>query len=156
VLGVSDGDLVLALALVAVVVSALWLLHGRLLAVGFDRSSARGLGVSPGVVDATLLVLVAVALLVAVQGLGNLLVIAVLIAPAATARMLTHRMRTMLVASAAIAIVAAIAGLYLSYYAKTAAGASIAGVLVAAFLLATVSAGMRRTGRGARLRARRP
>jgi ABC-type Mn2+/Zn2+ transport system permease subunit len=136
VLGVSDADLLFAALLVVAVVAALAILHGRLLAVGFDRMSARGLGVAPAAVDAALLVLVALAVLVAVQGLGNLLVVAVLIAPAATARLLTHRMGAMLVAAAAIAIVAAIAGLYLSYYAGTAAGASIAGMLVAAYLVA--------------------
>jgi ABC-type Mn2+/Zn2+ transport system permease subunit len=136
VLGVSDADLLFAALLVVAVVAALAILHGRLLVVGFDRTSARGLGVAPAAVDAALLVLVALAVLVAVQGLGNLLVVAVLIAPAATARLLTHRMGAMLVAAAAIAIVAAIAGLYLSYYAGTAAGASIAGMLVAAYLVA--------------------
>ena len=136
VLGVSNADLLFAALLVVAVVAALAILHGRLLVVGFDRTSARGLGVAPAAVDAALLVLVALAVLVAVQGLGNLLVIAVLIAPAATARLQTHRMGAMLVAAAAIAIVAAIAGLYLSYYAGTAAGASIAGMLVAAYLVA--------------------
>jgi ABC-type Mn2+/Zn2+ transport system permease subunit len=136
VLGVSDADLLFAALLVVVVVAALAILHGRLLVVGFDRTSARGLGVAPAAVDAALLVLVALAVLVAVQGLGNLLVVAVLIAPAATARLLTHRMGAMLVAAAAIAIVAAVGGLYLSYYAGTAAGASIAGMLVAAYLVA--------------------
>jgi ABC-type Mn2+/Zn2+ transport system permease subunit len=136
VLGVSDADLLFAALLVGAVVAALAILHGRLLVVGFDRTSARGLGVAPAAVDAALLVLVALAVLAAVQGLGNLLVVAVLIAPAATARLLTHRMGAMLVAAAAIAIVAAIAGLYLSYYAGTAAGASIAGMLVAAYLVA--------------------
>jgi len=136
VLGVSNADLLFAALLVVAVVAALAILHGRLLVVGFDRTSARGLGVAPAAVDAALLVLVALAVLVAVQGLGNLLVVAVLIAPAATARLLTHRMGAMLVAAAAIAIVAAIAGLYLSYYAGTAAGASIAGMLVAAYLVA--------------------
>jgi len=135
VLGVSDSDLLFAALLVAVVVGALALLHGRLLVVGFDRTSARGLGVAPALVDAALLVLLALAVLVAVQGLGNLLV-AVLIAPAATARLLTRRMGTMLVVAAAVAIVAAMGGLYLSYYAETAAGASIAGVLVATYLVA--------------------
>jgi ABC-type Mn2+/Zn2+ transport system permease subunit len=136
VLGVSDADLLFAALLVVAVVAALAILHGRLLVVGFDRTSARGLGVAPAAVDAALLVLVALAVLVAVQGLGNLLVVAVLIAPAATARLLTHRMGAMLVAAATIAIVATIAGLYLSYYAGTAAGASIAGMLVAAYLVA--------------------
>ena len=60
---------------------ALRLLHGRLLAAGFDRGSARSLGVSRALADAALLVLVAAAIVVAVQGLGNLLaVVAVLIA----------------------------------------------------------------------------
>ena len=142
VLGVSDSDLLFAALLVAVVVGALALLHGRLLVVGFDRTSARGLGVAPALVDAALLVLLALAVLVAVQGLGNLLVVAVLIAPAATARLLTRRMGRMLVLAAAVAIVAAMGGLYLSYYAGTAAGASIAGVLVATYLVAAAARGL--------------
>jgi ABC-type Mn2+/Zn2+ transport system permease subunit len=136
VLGVSDTDLALAAALAAVVLVALRLLHGRLLAVGFDRLSAPGLGVRPLVVDVALLVLVALALLVAVQGLGNLLVVAVLVAPASAARLVARRMGAMMVSSAAIAVLAGVCGLYLSYYAGTAAGASIAAMLVGAYLVA--------------------
>jgi ABC-type Mn2+/Zn2+ transport system permease subunit len=136
VLGVGDGDLVLAGALALVLAASLRWLHGPLLAVGFDRASARGLGASPFVVDAALLVLLALALLVAVQALGNLLVVAVLIGPAATARLLARRMPSMMALSVAIAVVGGAAGLYLSYYAGTAAGASIAAVLVGCFVLA--------------------
>ncbi|TML98520.1 MAG: metal ABC transporter permease [Actinobacteria bacterium] len=136
VLGVSDADLALAGGLAALLFAALALLHGRLLAVGFDRGTARALGVSPLAVDAALLVLLALAIVVAVQGLGNLLVVAVLIGPAATARLVAQRMRSMMAVSAAVAVVAGSAGLYLSYYAGTAAGASIAAVLVAMFLVA--------------------
>jgi ABC-type Mn2+/Zn2+ transport system permease subunit len=135
VLGVSDADLALAAALALVIVVALRVLHGRLLAVGFDRTAARALGVAPGPVDAALGVLLAAAILVAVQGLGNLLVVAVLIAPASAARLLTRRMAPMLGMSAALAVVGGAAGLYLSYYAGTAAGASIAAMLVAAYAL---------------------
>ena len=145
VLGVSDLDLALAAALALVVLAALWLLHGRLLIVGLDRLSARALGVSALQMDVALLVLIAVALVVAVQGLGNLLVVAVLIAPAATARSLTRRMSSMMVLSVVIAIAAGIGGLYLSFYAATAAGASIAAILVAAYaVLAPVAALLRR------------
>lgn len=136
VLGVSDGDLWLAAGLVVVVLGALWLLHDRLLVVGFDRAGAGALGVRVLGVDVALLVLLAAALLVAVQGLGNLLVVAVLMAPASAARLVARRMGTMIAASAAIAVVAGAAGLYLSYHAGTAAGASIAGALVLAYLLA--------------------
>jgi ABC-type Mn2+/Zn2+ transport system permease subunit len=136
ILGVSDLDLLLAGALAVAVVIALSLLHGRLLLVGFDRLNASALGVRPAVVDVALLLLVAGALLVAVQGLGNLLVVAVLVGPAACARLVTRRMSTMMLVAAAVAVLAGAGGLYLSYYASTAAGASIAAVIVATYAVA--------------------
>lgn len=139
VLGVSDTDLGLAAGLAVALLAALGVLHPRLLVVGFDRTSAAALGVRPVVVDVALLVLLAAALLVAVQGLGNLLVVAVLIAPASAARLLTRRMGTMLALSAALAVVAGLAGMYLSYHAGTAAGASIALALVASYGVAALA-----------------
>ncbi len=136
VLGVSDTDLALAGGLAVAVLVALALLHGRLLLVGFDRLNAAALGVRPGVVDLALLLLVAAALLVAVQGLGNLLVVAVLVGPAACARAVTQRMATMMAVAAGVAVAAGCGGLYLSYYAETAAGASIAAVIVGAYAVA--------------------
>lgn len=152
VLGVSTRDLVLAAALAVVVVVALALLHGRLLAVGFDRDGARRAGVSAATVNVAVVVLLALAILVAVQGLGNLLVVAVLIAPAATARLLTRRMIPMMAVAVGIAVAAGIAGLYLSYYADVAAGASIALVTVAAYLLAAAVAAVRQ-GTSPRMRS---
>ncbi|MCW3012819.1 MAG: metal transporter permease [Solirubrobacterales bacterium] len=139
VLGVSDTDLALAGGLVVVLLGALAVLHPRLLAVGFDRGSARGLGVRAGVVDAALLLLLAGALLVAVQCLGNLLVVAVLVAPASAARLLTRRMAPMLALAGALAVLAGVAGMYLSYHAGTAAGASIALALVASYGVAALA-----------------
>jgi ABC-type Mn2+/Zn2+ transport system permease subunit len=142
VLGVSNTDLGLAAGLAVLVLAALALLHSRLLAVGFDRLGASGLGVRPLVVDLALLVLVALALLVAVQGLGNLLVVAVFVAPASAARLVARRMGPMMAVSGVIAVLAGVSGLYLSYYAGTAAGASIAAMLVAAYLAAGVGRGV--------------
>jgi len=135
ILGPSDGDLAAAAALAAVVAVALLLLHGRLLAAGFDRGSARALGASPASTEAALLVLLALAIVVAVQGLGNLLVVAVFVGPAAVARQLSARIGPMIGIAVATAVIAGIAGLYLSYYAGTAAGASVALAILAAYLL---------------------
>jgi ABC-type Mn2+/Zn2+ transport system permease subunit len=154
VLGVSDSDLALAGGLALIVLVALALLHGRLLLVGFDRINAPALGVNATTIDVALLLLVAGALLVAVQGLGNLLVVAVLVGPAAVARVVARRMSTMMAVAAVTAVVAGAAGLYLSYYANTAAGASIAGMIVVAYLVALI--GSPSTRRAARRRARRP
>jgi ABC-type Mn2+/Zn2+ transport system permease subunit len=135
ILGVSDLDLLLAAGLVAVTLVALRLLHRQLLVVGFDRTSARSVGGSPRLADVSLLVLVALATLVAVQGLGNLLVVAILVGPAATARMLARRMVSMMALAVLLALVAGVGGLYLSYYAGIAGGASIAGFTVALYLV---------------------
>lgn len=151
VLGVSDTDLVLATLLAIGSLAALGLLHGRLLLVGFDRAAAPGLGIRPTVVDAALLVLLATVLLVAVQGLGNLLVVSVLIAPATAARAFADRMGPMIASSAGIAVLGGVLGLYVSYHADLAAGASISGSLIALALLATGARWMQ-----ARLRRARP
>ena len=143
VLGLTDGDLMLAGMLVAVTAIGLWLMHGRLMAVGFDRAGAGALGVQAWPVDLALLMLVAAAIVVAVQGLGNLLVVALLVAPAAAARLVARRAAPMMAASAAIAVVAGGAGLYLSYHAGTAAGASVAGMLVLAYVAAAAGSAIR-------------
>jgi ABC-type Mn2+/Zn2+ transport system permease subunit len=146
ILGVTTGDLIAAGVLAVVVPAVLWLLHARLLAVGFDRSSARSLGVRTAWIDTVVMLLIAVAIMVAIQGLGNLLVVALLVAPAATARLVTRRAAPMIGVAIGVAIVSGVAGLYLSYYAGTAAGASIAGLLVGAYLVAGAAAGIRALG----------
>ncbi|MGN6254976.1 MAG: metal ABC transporter permease [Solirubrobacterales bacterium] len=140
ILGPSNGDLWSAAALAAVVAVALSLLHGRLLAGGFDRGAARSLGAAPAGTEAALLVLLALAIVVAVQGLGNLLVVAVFVGPAATARQLSERIGPMIGIAVAAAVLAGLAGIYLSYYAGTAGGASVALAIVALYLLSLPAA----------------
>ena len=137
-LGVTGGDLVLTAIVAAASLGALAAVHRMLLVVGFDRVNATAFGARPPFADAALLVLVAATLLVGVQALGNLLVLAVVVGPAATARLLARRMAPMMALAAGIAVAGTVAGLYLSYFANTAAGASVAAALVACFLLAFV------------------
>jgi ABC-type Mn2+/Zn2+ transport system permease subunit len=143
VLAVSDLDLLLGAILTALALAALYALHGQLLLVGFDRTNARALGGRPLLADAALLLLLAAAILVSIQGLGNLLVIAVLVAPAATARLLARRIVSTMAAGVAVAVAGGVGGLYLSYYAGTAAGASIAASVVTLYLVALGAAAAR-------------
>jgi ABC-type Mn2+/Zn2+ transport system permease subunit len=136
VFGVTAADVGTAAAFAAVALLALRLLHGPLLVAGFDRAAAPGLGVSPALAEAALLVLLAAGIAIAVQGLGNLLVVAVFVGPAAAARRLSERMLPTMLLAAALAALAGVAGLYLSYYAGTAGGASVALAIVAVYLLA--------------------
>ena len=136
ILAPSDSDLVIAAILAAAVILSLIAIHWRLLAVAFDRTTARSLGTSPTAADIAVLILLAAAVLVAAQGLGTLLAVAALVGPAATARIFAHRLGSMMLAATLLGMGAGVAGLYLSYYAGVAAGAAIAGCIVAAYLLA--------------------
>jgi ABC-type Mn2+/Zn2+ transport system permease subunit len=131
VLGVSDVELWVTGALVAVVALALRAAHGLLLTVGFDRPNALAFGASPRRADALLLLLVGAFTIVAVQALGALLLFAMLVGPAATAALVVHRLPAMMALAVAIAGLSALGGLYLSHYADTAAGGSIAAIVVA-------------------------
>lgn len=136
ILAPSDSDLILSAALALIVVIALGAFHWRLLAVAFDRSTSAALGASPTVADVGVLALLAAAALVTVQGLGTLLAVAMLVGPAAIARTFTRRLATMMLASTLLGAGAGIAGIYISFHAGLAAGASIAGCIVVAYLAA--------------------
>jgi len=150
-LGVSRSDLVAAGVLAAASLVALAALHRPLLALGFDRANASALRVRPIAVDLALLALVAAAVVVGVQGLGNLLVLASLIGPAASARVVSKRLVPMMAVAVGMAVVCALVGLYVSYYASVAAGASVAGTTVLAYVavLALSGPGGRRRHRDA-------
>ena len=167
-LAVGAGDIALAALYAAVVLVILFVLHEGLLVSGFDRLNARALGRSPAPLDLVLALLLAGATLVAVQALGNLLVVAMLIGPAAGARLLTRRIGPMMLTAVAIAWVASLVGLYASYHAELAAGAAVTCALVLAFVVALLTRRLRdflasdsrRRGRGEqsrglRLRSRR-
>jgi ABC-type Mn2+/Zn2+ transport system permease subunit len=143
-LGLSSGDLVGTVILAAGVLVALRVLHERLLVLGFDRTGARSLGVRPAIADAALLILLAASVLVSVQAVGTLLTPAVLVGPAAAARFLARRMPGMMVAATALALAGGVGGIYLSFYAGTAAGASFASMLVAEYAVVRVGFGRRR------------
>ena len=96
---------------------------------------------SPAAVDLVLLLLVGAVTVVAVQALGSLLVLAMLVGPAATAGLVSRRLVPMMSLAALLAMLGGAAGLYLSYYADTAGGASIAAVVVAVHIAAV--AGLR-------------
>jgi ABC-type Mn2+/Zn2+ transport system permease subunit len=136
ILAPSDSDLILSGALALAVLIALRVLHWPLLVVAFDRSTSSSLGARPAFADAAVLVLLAAAALVAVQGLGTLLAVAMLVGPAATARTFTRRIPTMMLASTLLGFGSGVAGIYISFHAGLAAGASIAGCIVVAYLVA--------------------
>jgi len=137
-LGVTSGDLVEAGVLAGAVALALALCHRRLALSAFDRVAAPSLGARPGLWELVLLVLLAVSTVAAVRGLGNLLVVALILAPGAAALNLAGRLTRALGLSVVIAGVAGVLGLIASYHLEVAAGASVALAAVVLFLVSLV------------------
>lgn len=137
-LGVSDGDLAASAVLAIAGGAALFALHRPLTAVAFDSTGASSAGLAPARVRLALLLLLAGTLAVAVQGLGSLLVLAVLVAPSVAVRGRARSPRAAMLAGAAVAAVAGVAGIYASHHLGTAAGASVALALCLAAALGSV------------------
>ncbi len=134
--GVPDRDLLVIAVTGIGVLAVLLLLHHQLVAVTLDRETARTLGLRVFAYDLVLYVLVTLAVVISVQTIGNVLVLALLVAPAATARLLTDRLGVMMALSPVVGVVSAVIGLYVSWSWDFPVGGTIVLVLAFCFLLA--------------------
>jgi len=134
-IGVTRGDLVVAVVAVVVALSATVLLYRPFLVLAFSRSKAEAFGLRPGLAHLAMLVLVAVVVISAFRTVGTLLVVAFLVAPPATAALVTRSVPVMMAASVLIGSLTVVVGLTVSYHAATAASATIAGLTVIAFFV---------------------
>lgn len=152
ILGVSPGDVaVLAGAAgTAVAVSVAW--YRPFLALSFNEAKAEVLGLHPRVAHGIMLGLVTMAVVASFRTVGSNLVFGLLIAPPATASLVTRRVPTMMLAATGFGAVAVVAGLVLSYHLDTAGAATMALVAVALFFAVV---GVRDAGTLFRRRLRR-
>ncbi|MGE2736256.1 metal ABC transporter permease [Mycolicibacterium vaccae] len=122
VLGVSRADVIQVVVLGALVLGVLVVKRRDFTLYAFDPTHAHAIGLNPRLLGAALLGLLALTAVVALQAVGVVLVVALLITPGATAYLLTDRFGHMLLIAPAMASVCAVAGLYSSYYLDTASG----------------------------------
>ena len=134
--GIPDRDLYVVGGTTIAVLLAVFLLHKEFVAVTLDREMARALGLRVFWLDLMLYVLVTLAVVMAVQTIGNILVLALLVTPAATARLLTDRLAVMMALAPAIGAGCALIGLYLSWSWDLPVGGTVVLTLTGAFLLA--------------------
>ena len=138
--GIPASDVPVVLAGALFVMLMLFLAHRPIVAVTLDRESARAAGVHVLLADLSLYVAVALAVVISVQTIGNVLVLALLVTPAATARLLCDRLGTMMILSPVLGASGGLVGLYLSWALDVPTGATIVLVLTACFVLAWVFA----------------
>jgi manganese/iron transport system permease protein len=140
VLGISTTDIWVTLAIATAVLAVVLALLKELTLVAFDQTMARAAGYPVFRLDLVLLLLVTTTIVVSLQAVGNILVLALVVTPPAAARLLTDRLGRMMAWSALIGVSSGALGLFASYHADTASGATIVLTSTAFFLLALVGA----------------
>jgi ABC-type Mn2+/Zn2+ transport system permease subunit len=148
-LGIEPAQLRETAILSVLVLGAVLLLRRTLLLAAFDPSQARVLGFRLRALDTLLLALLALAIVAALQAVGIILVIAMLVTPGATAFLLTRRFDAMLAVAVLVAVSSTLAGAYVSFFAAAHTAACIvlvqALVFVAALLFAPGRGLLRKT-----------
>lgn len=135
ILSVQRGDLILTAIVGLCVLAVVFWFRRELTSIAFDRAFAQSSGINLWMLDQVFLVALAMAIVISLQTVGNVLVLALLVTPAATARLLTDRLRPMIVLSSLIGAASGVTGLYVSYYRGVPSGAAVVLVATAVFLL---------------------
>lgn len=138
ILGVGSSDLILMCGVVILTLCVLALSFKEILVASFDPAHSVAIGLSPTLIRYLLLFLLAMTTVVAIQTVGVVLVLSLLVTPAAAASMLSKRLRTIVVLSVAMALVATVIGFYVSYYSDVASGPTIVLILTMFFVIAFV------------------
>ncbi len=136
VLGVSDLDLWLTAGLGLLILLAVFAFFKPFLVISFDPVLAATMRLPAAFLRNLMLVLLALTVVVSLQTVGVGLAAAMLVTPAATSYLLTRRLASMMLLSAALGALSSIIGLYISYYINIVSGSAIVLTATAFFLLA--------------------
>jgi ABC-type Mn2+/Zn2+ transport system permease subunit len=135
VLGVGQSDLVLIAAVGATVLVLVAIFYKELLFTAYDPAMAAAAGLPVAAMQYGLLALIALTIVIALKAVGIVLVVAMLVTPAATAQLLVQRLHLIMAVGAGIGIVSSLVGLYLSYHADVAASAAVVLTATVIFLV---------------------
>ena len=122
----SVSDLYTTLFLTVFVLFVMCLFYKQMIFTGFDYEGAIVVGLKAGLIDYLLLALLSVVIVVTLQAVGIILVVGMLITPAAAASLITNRFWKLVIVGIVFGVISAIGGLYASYYFDLPSGPSIA------------------------------
>ncbi|KQU99667.1 metal ABC transporter permease [Devosia sp. Root105] len=136
ILGISDGDVIQVVIISLVSLAILILKWKDLMLVFFDENHARTVGLNPRALQVLFFALLAACTVAALQTVGAILVIAMVVTPGATAYLLTDRFRNLLIIAVILGSATAAVGAYISFFLDGATGGVIVSLQTALFLLA--------------------
>lgn len=136
ILAVQDSDKYMTIIVGLIVLTLITIFFKELLLTSFDPVLAKSMGMRVFFYHYLLMILLTLVAVTAMQSVGTILIVALLITPAATAYLYVKSLRTMLFLSSALGAVASVLGLYIGYTFNIAAGSSIVLTSTFMFLLA--------------------
>ena len=140
ILAVTPGDMLQLVVIALVSLTILLAKWKDLLVVFFDENHARSVGLNPSLLKGLFFTLLSACTVAALQTVGALLVIAMVVTPGATAYLLTDRFPRLIGISVAIGAISSFVGAYLSYFLDGATGGVIVVLQTSIFLVAFVLA----------------
>ncbi|AUU01557.1 metal ABC transporter permease [Morganella morganii] len=136
ILGIADEDMLQVEIIIAVSFVVLMFIWKDLLVVFFDETHARSIGLNPLALKIIFFTLLSACTVAALQTVGAILVIAMVITPGATAYLLTDQFKKLLVIAVVLGAVTSSAGAYISYFLNGATGGMIVTLQTIVFLIA--------------------
>jgi len=144
ILGVSRIDLIMMGVVASLVLTVITQVFKELLTASFDPAHASAIGLSPSLVRYILLSMLAFTTVAAIQTVGVVLVLALLVAPGAAASLVSKQLKRIVTLSIIIAFLATIMGFYASYFADIASGPAIVISLTSMFLVCALVSWLRK------------
>ncbi|SFB12099.1 MULTISPECIES: metal ABC transporter permease [unclassified Bacillus (in: firmicutes)] len=135
VLAVKPTDMWTTIILGFFVLLAVFAFYKELLVTSFDPTMAAAYGLPNKMIHYFLMTLLTIVTVASLQTVGIVLVVAMLITPAATAYLLTDRLSVMIFLSSLVGVISAIIGLYFSFTFNMASGATIVLVATGLFMI---------------------
>lgn len=136
ILGIADEDMLQVEIIIAVSFLVLMFIWKDLLVVFFDETHARSIGLNPLALKIIFFTLLSACTVAALQTVGAILVIAMVITPGATAYLLTDQFKKLLIIAVVLGAVTSSAGAYISYFLNGATGGMIVTLQTIVFLIA--------------------
>lgn len=135
VLAVRSSDMWITLGISLIVLAAVYLFYKELLVTSFDPTMGAAYGLPVRFIHYFLMTLLTMVTVASLQTVGIVLVVAMLITPAAAAYLLTERLWMMIFLASGIGVISSITGLYFSFTYNLASGATIVISSTAIFIL---------------------
>jgi manganese/iron transport system permease protein len=140
ILAIADEDGLQVVLIAAATLAVLAFTWKDMLVAFFDEAHARSVGINPAALRLLFFALLSACTVAALQTVGAVLVIALVVTPGATAYLLTDRFGVMLAIAAAIGVICSALGAYVSYFMDGATGGLIVVFMTFVFLLAFIFA----------------